>query len=466
MNRYINMVPDKLQRVYFIGIGGIGMSALARYFMAGGFRVAGYDRVESKLTLQLSTEGSLIHYVDNVDKIPGIYRDINKKEEVLVVYTPAIPEAHTELIFFRNLGFRVAKRAEVLGWITRKTKCIAVAGTHGKTTVSTIIAHLLKQSELDCSAFLGGISINYNTNLLLGKSDLVVLEADEYDRSFLQLYPWLAVVTAIDADHLDIYGGKGEMEKAFVEFIRQIKPGGILLIKKGLSLESENLNDVSKYTYGINTNADFYCSDVTISEGLYMFNIHTPYGIIKDIHFGYPGRMNVENAVAAVATLILLGVKQETIKNALFYFSGVKRRFEIVFKSDKLVYIDDYAHHPEELKACIASVRELFPGKSITGVFQPHLYSRTQIFANEFAGSLDELDELILLDIYPAREKPVPGVTSEMVLQKMKMENKQLAKKESLVDLLGNKDFEVLLTLGAGDIGDFVEPLKIMLKNR
>jgi len=442
------------------------MSALARYFMSGGFEVAGYDRVESKLTLQLSAEGSFIHYVDNIDKIPEIYRDINKKEEVLVIYTPAVSEVHTELIFFRDKGFQVLKRAEVLGWITHEARCIAVAGTHGKTTVSTIIAHLLKQSELDCSAFLGGISINYNTNFLLGKSDLVVLEADEYDRSFLQLYPWLAVVTATDADHLDIYGSKDEMGKAFVKFIRQIKPGGILLIKKGLLLESENLNDVSKYTYGIKANADFYCSDVTIDDGLYIFNIHTPVGIIKDIHFGYPGRMNVENAVAAVAVLTLLGVKQETIKKSLLNFSGVRRRFEIIFKSDKLVYIDDYAHHPEELKACIASVKELFPGKSITGVFQPHLYSRTQIFANEFSGSLDELDELILLDIYPAREKPVPGVTSEMILQKMKIKNKQLVKKENLVDLLRNKDLEVLLTLGAGDIGEFVEPVKRMFMNR
>ncbi|MCH7658046.1 MAG: UDP-N-acetylmuramate--L-alanine ligase [Bacteroidetes bacterium] len=456
----------KTQRVYFIGIGGIGMSALARYFKAGGFDVAGYDRVESELTSQLLAEGNIIHFTDAVDIIPEIYRDIDKREEVLVVYTPAVPEIHQELAFFREKGFRVVKRSEVLGWITQEAKSIAVAGTHGKTTVSTMIAHLLKQSELDCSAFLGGISRNYNTNFLSGKSDLVVLEADEYDRSFLQLYPWMAVVTAMDADHLDVYGKKEEMEKSFVKFIGQIKPGGILLIKKGLQLESENLHDVSVYTYGVFENADFYSYDVTIKEGLYVFNVHTPVGIIKEIHFGCPGRMNVENAVAAVATLTLLGVKQETIKKALLHFTGVKRRFEIVVKTDKLVYIDDYAHHPEELKACIASVREMFPGKSITGVFQPHLYSRTQEFANEFAGSLDKLDELILLDIYPAREKPVPGVTSEMILREMKMKNKQMAKKENLTDLLENKELEVLLTLGAGDIDEYVEPLKEMLEKR
>lgn len=442
------------------------MSALARYFKAGGFDVAGYDRVESELTSQLLAEGNIIHFTDAVDIIPEIYRDIDKREEVLVVYTPAVPEIHQELAFFREKGFRVVKRSEVLGWITQEAKSIAVAGTHGKTTVSTMIAHLLKQSELDCSAFLGGISRNYNTNFLPGKSDLVVLEADEYDRSFLQLYPWMAVVTAMDADHLDVYGKKEEMEKSFVKFIGQIKPGGILLIKKGLQLESENLHDVSVYTYGVFENADFYSYDVTIKEGLYVFNVHTPVGIIKEIHFGCPGRMNVENAVAAVATLTLLGVKQETIKKALLHFTGVKRRFEIVVKTDKLVYIDDYAHHPEELKACIASVREMFPGKSITGVFQPHLYSRTQEFANEFAGSLDKLDELILLDIYPAREKPVPGVTSEMILREMKMKNKQMAKKENLTDLLENKELEVLLTLGAGDIDEYVEPLKEMLEKR
>ncbi len=442
------------------------MSALARYFKAGGFDVAGYDRVESELTSQLLAEGNIIHFTDAVDIIPEIYRDIDKREEVLVVYTPAVPEIHQELAFFREKDFRVVKRSEVLGWITQEAKSIAVAGTHGKTTVSTMIAHLLKQSELDCSAFLGGISRNYNTNFLSGKSDLVVLEADEYDRSFLQLYPWMAVVTAMDADHLDVYGKKEEMEKSFVKFIGQIKPGGILLIKKGLQLESENLHDVSVYTYGVFENADFYSYDVTIKEGLYVFNVHTPVGIIKEIHFGCPGRMNVENAVAAVATLTLLGVKQETIKKALLHFTGVKRRFEIVVKTDKLVYIDDYAHHPEELKACIASVREMFPGKSITGVFQPHLYSRTQEFANEFAGSLDKLDELILLDIYPAREKPVPGVTSEMILREMKMKNKQMAKKENLTDLLENKELEVLLTLGAGDIDEYVEPLKEMLEKR
>lgn len=442
------------------------MSALARYFKAGGFDVAGYDRVESELTSQLLAEGNIIHFTEAVDLIPEIYRDIGKREEVLVVYTPAVPEIHQELAFFREKGFRVVKRSEVLGWITQEAKSIAVAGTHGKTTISTMIAHLLKQSELDCSAFLGGISRNYNTNFLPGKSDLVVLEADEYDRSFLQLHPWMAVVTAMDADHLDVYGKKEEMEESFKKFIGQIKQGGILLIKKGLQLESENQHDVSVYTYGVFENADFYSSDVTIEEGLYVFNIHTPAGIIKDIHFGCPGRMNVENAVAAVATLTLLGVKQETIKKALLHFTGVKRRFEIVVKTDKLVYIDDYAHHPEELKACIASVREMFPGKSITGVFQPHLYSRTQEFANEFAGSLDKLDELILLDIYPAREKPVPGVTSEMILRVMKMKNKQMTKKENLTNLLENKELEVLLTLGAGDIDECVEPLKEMLEKR
>lgn len=460
------MELKNIQRVYFIGIGGIGMSALARYFNAGGFDIGGYDRVETELTLQLSAEGCLIHYVDNVEMIPGKFRNKNKKKEVLVIYTPAVPDTHTELRYFRDENFLVMKRAEVLGLITKESKSIAVAGTHGKTTISAIIAHLLKQSELDCSAFLGGISENYNTNLLLGKSNLVVLEADEYDRSFLHLHPTIAVVTAIDEDHLDIYGGKDELEKGFTEFVRQIKPGGILLVKKGLPIESLSLNNVSKYSYGVNEDADFYYSDVSIDKGLYIFNIHTPDGIIKNIHFGYPGRMNIENALAAVAVLTLLDVKKENIKKALLFFNGVKRRFDIVYKTDNVVYIDDYAHHPEELKACIKSVQELYPGKLITGVFQPHLYSRTKMFADEFAISLAELDELILLDIYPAREKPIPGVTSELIFQKVNMDNKHMVRKESLVDLLSKKDLEILLTLGAGDINETVEPIKKMLKNR
>lgn len=454
---------EKIQRVYFIGIGGIGMSALARYFIAGGFDTAGYDRTETGLTGQLSSEGSLIHYEDNIEMIPENYRDRDKKSEILVIYTPAVPDTHSELRYFRENGFLVLKRSEVLGLITEKTKSIAVAGTHGKTTVSAIIAHLLKHSKLDCSAFLGGISKNYNTNLLIGKSDLVVLEADEYDRSFLQLHPWIGVVTAMDEDHLDIYGGKAELEKGFSDFVKQIKSGGMLLAKKGLPVESLNLKDVSKYTYGKEKDADFYYSGVKVERGLYIFDIHTPEGVIKNVHFGYPGRMNVENAVAAAAVLTLLEVGKTEIKKALLYFTGVKRRFELVFQSENLVYIDDYAHHPEEIKACIESVREMFPGKSITGIFQPHLFSRTKAFVDGFAESLDKLDELILLDIYPAREDPLPGVTSELIFRKMKLKNKQMADKEELVDLLRNKDLEVLITMGAGNIDNKVEPIKEML---
>ncbi|UCG28909.1 MAG: UDP-N-acetylmuramate--L-alanine ligase [Bacteroidales bacterium] len=449
----------KIHRIYFVGIGGIGMSALARYFLCGGYEIAGYDRTSTPLTDKLSSEGCLIHFEDNVERIPEAFRNPGNRNSTMIVYTPAIPDDHGELSFFRHHSYYILKRSELLGLITRASKGIAIAGTHGKTTVSAVIAHLLKQSDLDCSAFLGGISKNYESNLILGKGDLVVMEADEYDRSFLQLNPYFAVITAIDPDHLDIYEDYKHLKKAFISFIDKIKEGGKLLYKKGLDIKRGMPGTIETYTYSLDPGADFHTKNIRTENDFSLFDVITP-GDPLQVRFGFPGKMNIENALAAVAVAWLLGIPDEQIRKAMVHFSGVKRRFDFQIRQKDLVYIDDYAHHPEELKACILSVREMFPGKKITGIFQPHLYSRTRDFATGFARSLEMLDELILLEIYPAREMPITGVGSEMIFEQTSMRNKTLCTKNNLLRLVGEKEFEVLLTLGAGDIDQFVQPIR------
>jgi len=454
---------EQIHHVYFVGIGGIGMSALARYFLSLNKAVAGYDRTESVLTRELVEEGIAIHYSDDVKLIPHRFRD---KQTTLVIYTPAVSNDHSELSWFYNQGFEIKKRAEVLGLISRSKDVLAVAGTHGKTTTSTMLAHLLKNSGIDCNAFLGGISLNYHNNLLLSNtSNYVVVEADEYDRSFLQLNPKAAIVTSMDADHLDIYETFEEYRNAFWQFISQIYAGGFLVIKKGLN-PGKISSDIRVFTYSLKNVADFYAKNITIQNGFYHFDMVTPESIIQNIKLGFPGLLNVENAVAAIAMATLLDVEVPDILKDMESFKGVKRRFEYHIKTDQLVFIDDYGHHPEELRFTIESVKEMYPGKKITGIFQPHLYTRTRDFADEFAKSLSLLDELILLDIYPAREAPIPGVDSEVILQKVSIKNKRLCLKKDLIDFIESQPVpEVLITMGAGDIDNYVEPIRdILLK--
>ncbi|MBI5218570.1 MAG: UDP-N-acetylmuramate--L-alanine ligase [Bacteroidia bacterium] len=455
------MTLDKINNVYFIGIGGIGMSALARYFKAVGKNIAGYDRTATELTSALRNEGMNIHYEENIEFIPSEMKN-GGKDQTLVVYTPAIPKDHKELTYFISQGYILKKRSEVLGIIIKNKKGIAVAGTHGKTTVSSMIAHLLNNSPIGCNAFLGGIAKNYNSNLLLSeKSKFVVAEADEFDRSFLHLNPQIAVITAVDADHLDVYGNTDEMKKAFTEFTGCIQNNGSLVIKKGIGLKLNKEQFYHVYKYALNSEADFYARNIRVENNLYVFDMVTPLGSpIRNITLGVPGLVNVENAVAALAVGFLSGVSEQELKNAMKTFSGNKRRFDVQIHNDRIVYIDDYAHHPEELKAFINSVKELYPGKKLTGIFQPHLFSRTRDFAGEFAKGLDLLDELILLDIYPAREEPIKGVTSEIIFTKVNLKNKILCNKCDLLKTLETKKPEVLLTMGAGDIDRFAEPIK------
>jgi UDP-N-acetylmuramate--alanine ligase len=442
-----------------IGIGGIGMSALARYFKATGRNVAGYDRTPTSLTNELINSGIDIHFEDNIKLIPEDYLN---KEDTLVIITPAIPDDHNELGLFRKSNFTLLKRSEVLGHIAGNSKNIAVAGTHGKTTVSTMIAHLLSQSDLSCSAFLGGISRNFNSNLVFSEtSDYIVTEADEFDRSFLRFSPYISVVTAIDADHLDIYGTKSELEKAFEQFVNQTVTDGKIVAKKSLKLKLKSVYDY--YTYTLADKADFYAENIILDKGTYTFDIITPTVKIKNLKLQQPGLVNVENAVAATAVSYLLGVDEVVIRKGLGTFRGIVRRFDYRIKEGNIIYIDDYAHHPKELTAFIESVRLLYPDRKITGVFQPHLYSRTRDFADEFAESLDKLDELILLDIYPARELPLKGVTSRIIFDRVSIKNKELCNKEELMGILGNKNIEVLLTMGAGDIDQYVEPVRMLL---
>ncbi|WP_372752010.1 UDP-N-acetylmuramate--L-alanine ligase [Labilibaculum sp.] len=446
--------------VYFVGIGGIGMSAIARYFQSIGKNVFGYDRTQTQLTNELLAEGIGITFQQEVDKIPEIY---HSKANTLVVYTPAIPANHPQLTYFQEQQFTCKKRSQVLGFLSDCLHGIGIAGTHGKTTVTTITAHIFKTSVLDCNAFLGGISQNYHSNLLLSKdSPWVILEADEFDRSFLQLHPMVAVVTSMDADHLDIYGDKGELEKSFQSFVDQIKKEGILIRKKGLELRH---NSNKSFTYSLAEKADYYAENLKLIEGFYQFDLVHPQGIIKDLLFSYPGKINVENAIAASAVALVCGVEEQELKKALSTFKGVRRRFDYQIRNEKMVFIDDYAHHPKELWESISSVKELYPNKKITGIFQPHLYSRTRDFADEFAHSLNLLDEVILLDIYPAREASIEGVSSDLIFKNLTNPSK-LCQKEDLLHLLEEKEFEVLLTLGAGDIDKLVQPIKNLISKR
>lgn len=453
---------NKFTKYYFLGIGGIGMSALARYFYTKGFQVAGYDRTETKLTSELQTEGIMVSFNQDVDEIPFVF---TKSESTLIIITPAIPSDHPQLRYFQENNFTIQKRAQVLGDITRQSKGICIAGTHGKTTTSTITAHLLYQSQVSCNAFLGGIANNYNTNLLLSaESNLVVIEADEYDRSFHQLSPYMAVITSVDPDHLDIYETPKAFHESFEYFTSLIRPGGALIMRKGIDIVPQLQKGVKLYTYSMNDGGDFSADNIRTVKGEIHFDFVTPNDRISDVRLGVPVQINVENSVAAMALAWLNGVSHEELRTGISSFSGIYRRFNVVYKSDKIVYMDDYAHHPSELKASISSIRNLYPTRKITGIFQPHLYTRTRDFAPAFAEALSQLDELILLDIYPARELPIEGVDSDLILRDVKLKNKSLCSKENLLPLLKEKDLDVLVTFGAGDIDKMVPLIREQLK--
>jgi UDP-N-acetylmuramate--alanine ligase len=439
----------KRESVYFLGIGGIGMSALARYFKAKGFDVAGYDRTSTLLTKELEAEGISIHYNDDVALIPELYKD---PQNTMVVYTPAIPSDMSELVWFREQQFNVCKRSQALGEVTRMQQAICVSGTHGKTTTSTMIAHLLHNSSVKCNAFLGGISKNFDRNLLLSnESDLVVIEADEYDRSFFTLTPYMAVVTAVDADHLDIYGTEKEYRAAFEEFVSLIRPNGVLLMKENLPISPRLQKGVKIYTYSIEK-GDFHAENIRIGGGEIIFDFVGPDVHISDVQLGVPVYVNLENGIAAMAMAWMNGVSELELKEAMATFTGVKRRFDFHIKRDDIVFLDDYAHHPEELKSSIESVRKLYSDKKLSVVFQPHLYTRTRDLADEFSEALSLADEVYLLDIYPAREEPIEGVTSQMLLDKVRVAEKSIFSKEEFLAFTEQHTFEVLLMAGAGDL--------------
>jgi UDP-N-acetylmuramate--alanine ligase len=448
-----------MKNVYFIGIGGIGMSALARYYKFKGFNVAGYDRTPSELTGQLEAEGISVHYEDRPDLIPS---DVN---ETLVVYTPAIPADLGELVKAREGGYALLKRSRTLGEIARGQRCLAVAGTHGKTTTSTLTAHILTACGEGCSAFLGGISRNYGTNLLMSKTNTVVAEADEFDRSFLQLYPEIAVITAVDPDHLDIYGDYAHVVEAFKAFASQVS--GTLIAKLGTPIvQADTKARLLSYHY-TDSSADFYAGNPHPDQcGYFHYDLHYPGGVIEDVRVGAPGWVNAENSVAAAAIALSYGIEPAAVKAAIGTFEGVKRRLEVHVNSPRLSYIDDYAHHPAELASAISSMRDIFPGRKLTAIFQPHLYTRTRDFAPEFAAALSKVDKLILLDIYPAREEPIPGVTSEIIFKDVTAPEKVLLKKEELMDYLAKEPLDVLVSFGAGNIDRFIEPITELLKSR
>ncbi|WP_289054072.1 UDP-N-acetylmuramate--L-alanine ligase [Carboxylicivirga marina] len=456
-----------IKNVYFVGVGGIGMSAIARFFKYEGLNVAGYDRVLTVLTKELESEGIDIHYDDDIKQIALNYQH---KESTLVVYTPAIPQEHSELKYFIGKGFDVRKRAAVLGLISQGMQSVCVAGTHGKTTISSMTAHLYKQSAVGCNAFLGGIVNNYKTNFLHdAHSRVVVLEADEFDRSFLHLQPHLALLSAMDADHLDIYGDAETINDAFLEFVDKIEAGGVLLHKLGLPV-GEVSDEIEVFTYSITDNADFSAHNIRLVDGLYHFDLRSPFGIIKGLKMGVPALVNVENAVGAIGLALLGGVEGDEIKASLPTFEGIRRRFQYRIKSDDLVFIDDYAHHPEEINATLNSVKAIYPDSHITVIFQPHLYTRTRDFAEGFAASLDVCDRVLLLDIYPAREMPIAGVDSSLIVKYMKNREVELVSKADIFKVLIGRKMEVVLTLGAGDIDKEVplleEELNVFISNK
>ncbi|AWM14090.1 UDP-N-acetylmuramate--L-alanine ligase [Flavobacterium sediminis] len=448
------MNSNQIQNVYFIGIGGIGMSALARYFMHIGKNVAGYDKTHTQLTDELEDLGMHIHFEDNVDRIEKKYLE---KETTLVVVTPAIPKNHSEWNYFLSHGFEIRKRAEVLGIITKDTFCFAVAGTHGKTTTSSILGHILYQSGIDVTAFLGGIVEGYNSNLIGSGKTVTVVEADEFDRSFLHLHPNLACVTSMDADHLDIYGNVESIEESFRMFANKVNPEHLFVPLK-VNLKGN--------TIGIDERADYEALNIRILNGFYHFDVQTPSKLMKDVKFGLPGRHNLSNALIALAMAEKYGVSEDGLKAALETFRGVRRRFSFQVRNEKRVYVDDYAHHPTEIEAVHNAVRELYPGKKVLAVFQPHLFSRTRDFMEGFTESLSKFDEIVLLDIYPARELPIEGITSEVLLTKIENPNKKLVGKETLFEVFQQSDAEVFITIGAGDIGEMVKDLKKVLDDR
>ncbi|MEE2699856.1 MAG: UDP-N-acetylmuramate--L-alanine ligase [Bacteroidota bacterium] len=460
---------DLYKHIYLLGVGGIGMSALARYFNAQGKQVSGYDKTKTTLTKTLEKEGIHIHYKDDVNQISEKVKAANFNE-LLVIYTPAIDENNSEFHFFKNKGITPLKRSRVLGIITRQSYTIAIAGTHGKTTTAALLTHILKNSDIDCTAFLGGVSKDFDSNLVLAKEgDIVIVEADEYDRSFLSLYPDVAVITSIDEDHLDVYENKSSLESAFQKFATQVKQKGFLLVQAGINITFEKPEVGALMSYSATKKADYYAFNIRVSNNKTKFDIGVLDMLtgmvyekkITDLEIAIPGKHNIENVLAATAVACFLGATCENVNSAIRSFKGIKRRFEIHLQSDNMVFIDDYAHHPEEVKVTIETVKKLYEGKKIMVVFQPHLFSRTADFAEEFAESLSLADELILLEIYPAREKPIDGVTSKMLAKKCTIKN-EVCGKEELIKVLRKKDVEVLLTLGAGDISTMVEPIKAL----
>ena len=453
-----------IKAVYFIGAGGIGMSAIARYFIHKGMVVAGYDKTPSELTRRLEKEGMLIHYEESVDEIPHACK---KPASTLVVYTPAIPADHKELTFFREGGFEIEKRAQVLGTLTRTHKGLCVAGTHGKTTTSTMCAHIMHQSQQDCNAFLGGISKNYGTNYILSdKSDFVVIEADEFDRSFHWLRPWMSVITSTDPDHLDIYGTKEAYLESFRHYTELIQPGGALILHKNLEMQQHVQEGVRVYEYSLDE-GDFHAENIKIENGEITFDFISPVECVRNVMLGQPVPINIENGVAAMAMAQLNGCTAEELRYGMKTYAGVDRRFDFKIKNDRHVFLSDYAHHPKEIYQSAKSIRELYKDRKITAIFQPHLYTRTRDFYQDFANSLSLLDEVILCDIYPAREKPIEGVTSKLIYDNLKPGGeKSMIHKEDVLDLVKSRDFDVLLVLGAGDLDNYVPQIAKLLESK